>query len=411
MSRLYFEKKGRPPDRGEELYKCDTPYEDKRFRELFLELKSRLIDLGSAAVAKAITGTQADFVLLMDRASDYIRSHFDVTEEEKKSLLGMFQESVFGYYVLDPLIKSREISDITVTSWDHVTVKIAGERYVSTISFFSEADYSAWYLRMLRRLGGTDSEEFPLQELSDRSGAEDFYLRVDIELSGVNSSGNKTLHIRKTPKEKYSWEYLTGAGMLDDTIKDYLIDRILAGYSFLLSGCGASGKTSLLNTLLDEIPRYESGLIVQDHDELYSYVQPHFHFEHTISIPLESGEVKEVTLEDLLRLGLLQDIDNFIIGEIKGGEALNVFTTAMSTGARFMGTIHSNDARSSIRRMAHLARYVSDYPVEALEEMISETPFSLVHMDHFKVDEIYEVTGWDEEGRRLLYKEVYKRYR
>jgi hypothetical protein len=61
--------------------------------------------------------------------------------------------------------------------------------------------------------------------------------------------------------------------------------------------------------------------------------------------------------------------------------------------------------------MAHLARYVSDYPVEALEEMISETPFSLVHMDHFKVDEIYEVTGWDEEGRRLLYKEVYKRYR
>ena len=58
--------------------------------------------------------------------------------------------------------------------------------------------------------------------------------------------------------------------------------------------------------------------------------------------------VTEYTLEDELRLGLLQDIDNFIIGEIKGGEALYVFTTAMSTGARFFGTIHANDAASSV---------------------------------------------------------------
>ena len=81
----------------------------------------------------------------------------------------------------------------------------------------------------------------------------------------------------------------------------------------------------------------------------------------------KNDAVTDFTLEDELRLGLLQDIDNFVIGEIKGGEALHVFTTAMSTGARFFGTIHSNDARTSVRKLVQCARYVSDYPMETLE--------------------------------------------
>ena len=110
-------------------------------------------------------------------------------------------------------------------------------------------------------------------------------------------------------------------------------------------------------------------------------------------------------------MGLLQDIDNFVIGEIKGGEALHVFTTAMSTGARFFGTIHSNDAVSSVRRLAQCARYVSDYPMETLEEMLSIMPFTLIHMSHFSIDEIVEIDGWDAKNRRLIYRKVYVKER
>lgn len=101
----------------------------------------------------------------------------------------------------------------------------------------------------------------------------------------------------------------------------------------------------------------------------------------------------EYSLEDELRLGLLQDIDNFVIGEIKGGEALYVFTTAMSTGARFFGTIHANTAAGSVVRLAQCARYISDYSMETLEEMLTVVPFVLIHMSRFAIDEILEIAG------------------
>ena len=208
------------------------------------------------------------------------------------------------------------------------------------------------------------------------------------------------------PKEKLSWEYLKENGMLDDEMIEYLKDRIMSGYGFLISGRGGSGKSTLLNNMLDLIPYNESILVSQESDELYSHEHPQIQFEHTMTVR-KNDTVTEFTLEDELRLGLLQDIDNFVIGEIKGGEALHVFTTAMSTGARFFGTIHSNDARSSVTRLAQCARYVSDYPMETLEEMLTCMPFVLIHMSHFSIDEIVEIDGWDEKEKRLKYQTVY----
>ena len=190
--------------------------------------------------------------------------------------------------------------------------------------------------------------------------------------------------------------------MLDDEAMDYLKDRILSGYGFLISGRGGSGKSTLLNNMLDWIPFDESVLVSQESDELYSNVHPQIQFEHTMTVR-KNDVVTDFTLEDELRLGLLQDIDNFVIGEIKGGEALHVFTTAMSTGARFFGTIHSNDARTSVRRLVQCARYVSDYPMETLEEMLSAMPFVLIHMSRFSIDEIVEIEGWDAKAGKLIF--------
>ena len=160
--------------------------------------------------------------------------------------------------------------------------------------------------------------------------------------------------------------------------------------------------------MVDWIPFNQSILVSQESDELYSNVHPQIQFEHTMTVR-KNDVVTDFTLEDELRLGLLQDIDNFIIGEIKGGEALHVFTTAMSTGARFFGTIHSNDARSSVTRLAQCARYVSDYPMETLEEMLTCMPFVLIHMSHFSIDEIVEIDGWDATNKKLKFAQVYRK--
>ncbi len=392
-----------------QFYEVESAYDDKRLSKWFLQLKANVCDLNPALVTKCITGTEQDFIMLMKRASDYIDCNLsECNKEDREKLLQMFSDSVFGYYVLTPLILSKEVSDIKVLSHDHIVVKANGERFVSTVQFFSEEDYRTWYERILRiqRLGR--SEEYALSHCTDRKGVDAFYLRIDAQLSFITSTEKNNLHIRKMPKEKLSWEYLKENRMLDDSMMEYLSDRIVSGYGFLISGRGGSGKSTLLNNMLDWIPFNQSILVSQESDELYSNVHPQIQFEHTMTVR-KNDVITEFSLEDELRLGLLQDIDNFVIGEIKGGEALHVFTTAMSTGARFFGTIHSNDAISSVRRLAQCARYVSDYPMETLEEMLSSMPFVLIHMSHFSIDEIVEITGWNEKEKKLEYQIVFRK--
>lgn len=408
--KLKYEKKAKGKLQLEsKIYKFPSIYQDEERNRMFLQLKANICDLNPALITKCVTGTEQDFLMLMNRAKDFVVTHYPaISEDEKKVLLEMFRQSVFGYYVLTPLIESKEVSDVKVLDYNHIVVKANGERYVADISFYDEADYKGWFERMQRihRLG--KGEENALSHCTDRKGVKDFYLRIDAQQSCITSTEKNNIHIRKMPKEKYSWEYLKENGMLDDEMIAYLEDRIGAGYSMLISGKGGSGKSTLLNNIVDIIPFNQSILVSQESDELYSKVHPQIQFEHTMTVKKE-GMTLEFSLEDELRLGLLQDIDNFIIGEIKGGESLYVFTTAMSTGARFLGTIHSNDAASSVTRLAQCARYVSDYSMETLEEMLTVSPFVLIHMSHFSIDEILEIDGWDERNNRLIFTEVYRK--
>ena len=391
------------------LYKVSSVFKESELTDMFLKLKANVCDLNPALVTKCITGTEQDFIMLMNRAKEFIEFNYPrAGPDEKKKLLDMFQQCVFGYYVLTPLITAKDVSDIKVLDFDHIVVKANGERYVADISFFSEEDYKSWYERIHRihRLGR--AEEFALGHCTDRKGVDAFYLRIDVQHSCITSTEKNNIHIRKMPKEKLTWDYLKENGMLDDEMMEYLADRIGSGYGFLISGRGGSGKSTLLNNMVDWIPFNQSILVSQESDELYSNVHPQIQFEHTMTVR-KNDVVTDFTLEDELRLGLLQDIDNFIIGEIKGGEALHVFTTAMSTGARFFGTIHSNDARSSVTRLAQCARYVSDYPMETLEEMLTCMPFVLIHMSHFSIDEIVEIDGWDATNKKLKFAQVFRK--
>lgn len=410
MQKLDYKKKALgAPVLESGIYRSDSLFKKNELIDMFLKLKANVCDLNPALVTKCITGTEQDFIMLMNRAKEFIEFNYQrAGPEVKKQLLDMFQQCVFGYYVLTPLIIAKDVSDIKVLSFDHIVVKANGERYVADVSFFSEDDYRSWYERIHRihRLGRAD--EFALGHCTDRKGVDAFYLRIDVQHSCITSTEKNNIHIRKMPKEKLTWDYLKENGILDDEMMEYLSDRISAGFGFLISGRGGSGKSTLLNNMVDWIPFNQSILVSQESDELYSNIHPQIQFEHTMTVR-KNDLITDFTLEDELRLGLLQDIDNFIIGEIKGGEALHVFTTAMSTGARFFGTIHSNDARSSVTRLAQCARYVSDYPMETLEEMLTCMPFVLIHMSHFSIDEIVEIDGWDETNRRLIFTQVYRK--
>ena len=223
------------------IYHVESKYQEKELKSVFLSLKANVCDLNPAVVAKCITGTEADFIMLMDRAKAFVKDRFcGISEEDEKHLLDMFKDCIFGYYVLTPLIEAKEVSDIKVLDFDHIVVKANGNRYVADCSFFDRSDYNDWFQRILKihKLG--KSYEYALAHCTDRKGVKDFYLRIDVQLACVTSTENNNIHIRKMPKEKLSWEYLKDNGMLDDNMIDYLRDRIGAGYGFLISGRGGS---------------------------------------------------------------------------------------------------------------------------------------------------------------------------
>lgn len=391
-----------------EIYYVKSLYIHPLIKNNFINLRANIIDLNPALIVKCIQGTEQDFIMLMNKAKEFLNDNFHGNGATKEVLLKLFREAVFGYYILTPLIEEDDVSDIKVYAWNHITCKANGKRYLTNLSFASPEDYNRWYDRLLRRHNLISGLENSLGHHTDRKGTDKFYLRLDFQLSHIMSTDCNVIHIRKQPKVKYTWEYLKKNNMLDDEMIAYIKDRVVSGYGFLISGRGGSGKSTLLNNMIDLIPFDESVLISQESDELYSS-HPQMQIEHTLDI-CRGGNKIVYSLDDELRIGLLQDIDNFIVGEIKGGEALYCFTTGVSTGARFMGTIHSNDAAGSVRRMAHCAKYVSDFSVEALEEMLTSTPFCLIHMSRFSIDEILEVVGWDYDNKCLIFKKVYNKY-
>lgn len=393
-------------------YKVKSRYQHRQLHQAFLQLKANVVDLNSSMVVKCLQGTERDFLMLMNRAKDFLNdtTTININDKGKTVLLQMFQDCVFGYYVLTPLMEDEMVSDIKVLSWNHIVCKIKGDRYITNLSFENEHDYNSWFERILRIYNLILTNDAPLQQCTDRKGNKENFLRVDTQNAYIVSTENNNIHFRKIPKVKREWSYLKDAGMIDNEMEDYIKDRVQAGYNFLLSGRGGSGKTSLLNNMIDSIPFSESVLIGQENDELYSNIHPQMQIERTIRGYDEKGRPYDViNLEDILRLGLLQDIDNFIIGEIKGGEALYCFTTAMSTGARFMATIHSNTARDSTNRLAYCARYISDYSVETLLEILSQLKFSLIHLSQFSVDEIVEIGGWNVTDHTLIFKDIYRK--
>ncbi len=388
-----------------DTYDLNSMYDDEDLKEDFITLRSHIVDINSANITKSITGNDNDYRFVMRKAKNLLSTFSSLNDVGMKQVLELFSDCVFGYYVLSPLLKAADVSDIKVYSWDKITCKSNGRRYVTNLSFSSEEDYNRWFERIVRIHKLSLTEDNALQRCTDINGCKDFILRIDVQLKNIVSTQKNNIHIRKIPRVKYTWDYLIEAKMLDLDMIDYLKDRIACGYGFLISGKGGSGKSTLLNNMIDLIPYYESGLVIQESDELYSS-HPQFQFEHTLEIHRNGADVY-YSLEDGLRLGLLQDIDNFVIGEIKGGEALYCFTTAMSTGARFFGTIHANNAKDSTRRLAQCAKYISDYSVESLKEMLTATPFSLIHMSNFGIDEIIEISGWDSEKKDLEYDVVY----
>ena len=338
----------------------------------------------------------------MEKVMTFIKRKFPGIDHGDLQLLeNRVYRAVFQNYILEPLIDADEISDIMVLAPDNIRVKIGGERYTCDTKFINESDYFR-FISSLATRNNLDPRE-AIHVFSDTVSNVNFRMRLNITTPYINSSSFPYLHIRKIAKKKRNLDYLYKAGMLDQKLAEYLIDKTRNGKGIVFTGKGGSGKTTLMNMLLDYIPFDKSGLVIQESEELFSDVHPHLMFEHVVL----HGNGVHYDLQSLAQNGLLTDLDYFVIGEIKGAEA-KYFLNAADTGHKCWCSVHSSSSVEAIDKLADYVMYETKYSKEEAMYMLKNLG-TVVFMSNFKIMEISEVTGWDNENKQLIYTPIYMR--
>lgn len=333
---------------------------------------------------------------------NYIRSNVTQDEQDVEDTFKTFASFLWSYDIIDELIDDDEISDIKIYDWDHIRVQRLGHRETSKLKFRNPDHFKKFVEHTAIKNKASISAQNALQNFTDKYSSDKAIMRFNITTPVVNSNEKYLLSIRKIPKHKYTTERLIELGFFTREMADYFEDRIKNGGGLLVAGKGGSGKTTLINWALDKLPDDISGLCIQENEELFSN-HPDIAFQHTI---INRGEGKiEYNLGDLARNGLLMDIDYFIIGEIKGAEALYLLN-AVYTGAKGWATVHGSSATEAMKKLVDYIKYNSDYSQEEALQMLVHLD-TVVFMQDFGVREVQEITGYDPEIGDLTYKKIF----
>ena len=336
----------------------------------------------------------------------YIQKTFLDTKElpleDLPALQKKLERALFQLYIVQDLIDDPDITDVKITSPNSIRVRVGGKAYLSNVVFIDAIDY----FRFIKSIAMKNNVDLgvPSQTFTDEHDP-NFILRFSITAPYISCTGFPVIHIRKVARKKLMSDDLIEAGMFDEKIRDYLIDkgRDRNSMGIVFAGPPGSGKTVCLNWFLEDA--YEQSaemLVIQENDELFAYRRGVI-FEHVVNNP-QHGE-RPCSLEDLGKMALVAGANVFVIGEAKGGEICSAITLSNS-GCRTALTIHSTSSKQTIDKMADLALrgYASSY--EQAKRMIVSFK-TIVYLQDFKIKEITEIVGTDKEGFPI-YKLVYK---
>lgn len=331
----------------------------------------------------------------------HIAVHFRSEPAEAEALLTEFEQYIFGYSKLSPLIDDKEVSDIRVIAYDNIRVKRQGHRMDAGVSFSSEKEYRQFIDYVATKNQVNISNLNAIQRFTDTESHPDFILRFTLSMPLVNTYSEPYLCIRKVPKKFPLMNELIAKEMMSRETAELLIKRFRKG-STLICGGNSSGKTTLLNALKETLPDDVAILITQQADELTTRFHPDTMFLH--SLPGTTESQVSYDLQHISIAGLTMDVDFFIIGEVKGAEALYLLNAAY-TGQICAATIHAPSADRGPDKLVDYAMYESRYSRDELMRMM-DCFQTLIFMEHYKVKEIFACKGWQESQRKLIFERI-----
>ena len=208
------------------------------------------------------------------------------------------------------------------------------------------------------------------------------------------------MHIRTIPKIKVTLDMLVERGYMTTKQKKYLIKHFKAGESVIFIGANASGKTTGANALLEEFPWNKSALIVQETDEMFVNKKNHpmVQVQHTVEDNSES--TVNHTLAELANVGLMDDDDMIVLGEVKSGVDAAALPAIIATGSQFMLTGHGNNELEGVYKLADYVKQATGYSMDQSLKFFSGLDL-ICYIEKYKLKSMSRVYGWDYENERL----------
>ena len=319
----------------------------------------------------------------------------DIPEYISQSMLirELINDSL-GLGPLEDLMADEDITEIMVNHKNQIYIEKLGKLFLTEKKFLSDEQIISVIQRIVAPLGRGISESKPMVDARLPDGS-----RVNAIIPPIAING-PTLTIRRFPKIQMRMDDWVRFGSLDARIADFLELCVSHKKNIIVTGGTSSGKTTLLNILAAFIPSNERIITVEDAAELQ------LQQEHLVSLEARPANIEgkgEITFRDLVINCLRMRPDRIIVGECRGGEAVDMLQ-AMNTGHEgSMTTIHANNPRDSLSRIETMVLMSGmDLPSRAIREQIALAIDVIVQTQRYsdgtrKIAQVVEVTGMEKD--------------
>ncbi|MFC1485354.1 ATPase, T2SS/T4P/T4SS family, partial [bacterium] len=377
----------------------------KVHRRLIEELNNKKIDLNAANddPKKQVKLKQ----LVEETASKILSNYGDLgfTRQENHDIVGEILDDALGLGPLEKILRDKEITEIMVNRKDQIYIESAGKLTLSDQKFNSDDQVVQVIRRIIAPLGRRIDESVPLVDARLKDGS-----RVNAIIPPLSVQG-PMITIRRFPEKVFDHNDFIKFDSLSEKMVDFLKACVMSEKNIIVSGGTGSGKTTLLNMLSSFIPEDERIVTVEDVAELRLQQE---HIGRLESRPPNIEGKGEITIRDLVKNTLRMRPDRIVVGECRGGEALDMLQ-AMNTGHDgSLTTIHANSPHDMISRLeAMVLMSGSELPIRVIRGYIVSAVNFVVQIARLqdgarKVIAISEVLDLNEETMTIEMQDIFE---
>jgi pilus assembly protein CpaF len=333
----------------------------------------------------------------------YTQTRVQIPETIRIQMFREIEDDLLGYGPIQPLLEDNRISEVMVNGSKKVYIERDGKIIKTNVAFENDDHVLRIIERIIAPLGRRIDTDSPTVDARLPDGS-----RVNAVIPPVAIDG-PSITIRKFSKEKLTVQQLIEYKSMTSQMAELLRACVISRLNIVISGGTGSGKTTLLNVLSGYIPEEERIVTIEDAAELQ------LRQEHVVRMETKPSDVDgrgQVTTRDLVRNSLRMRPDRIVVGECRGGEALDMLQ-AMNTGHDgSLTTVHANSPRDAISRMETLAMMSGmELPFKVIREQIASAVDVIVQQSRLrdgsrKVTAITEVCGM--EGETVTLTDIFK---